>query len=322
MKKIVLHYGLIACIFIVTGIMFSCKGDDPVLPPPEPPIGVPSNLSYSIVTQGVRVEWGRVENIDGYEVCVSDTGQIYSTTSTWYTFPVSLNGALNYETQYTWKVRAIKGEKKGDWATASLTTMDLPTMYKFLGTWLTDSIYVNASLGGNAFPVEQFLPGAISPPTNDVDITIAQDGSNEAILFSITGIDSFLPVEQQSLNNVPMQSNGDASIIGSQTVNYTYTYTFEEPVQLKDLPGYDQMKEQAGQFGSLLDGAAIEAIQLTVNDANITGTLFAPNKAHYTIQLNAPVKITTTNPLVDLGLSYYFQNNPLITILDIYSTKE
>jgi len=293
------------------------------------PIGVPTNLSVtSNSPQAIRVEWQRVDSVDGYQICVGDTTQLVSTPNTWYTFSVGLNSGLQYGTQYAWQVRAVRGTATGKWAAATLTTVALPDLYKYIGTWETDSVSLNASMAGNLFPVENLLPnGTGGLPTQDVTISIESNPDNaNAVYFTIDGIDAYMPVGQASLNKVLMQTGSNGSMIkGSVTINYAYTYTFDTPLALNTLPNYDQIKQQAGTLGSLLDGTAIESVTVTVKDVNVTGQLNATNsnKAVYTIQTDAPVNVKTTNALLDVLVNnFYFSNNPLKIEFDVYSTKK
>jgi len=316
MKKTILHFSVIACSLIAIGIMLSCKGNEPTPPPPATVIGVPTNLSYSVTSTGVQVTWSAVDTCK-YEVYVGDSvSNLKSTTASWCNFDVKLGGALNYDTQYDWKVRAVKGGKKGAWASATLKTGALPDIYKFIGTWLTDSVNANASMAGNDFPLEQLLPGGIPPQADNISINIAQDGANNDVLFSVDGIDAYLPIQQQSLNNVPMQASGPNTITGSVTINYPYTYDFNPPMPISSLPGYNQIPG-----GSILSGYSIQSITVTFKDANIIGIILAQNKAHYTITINAPIAVKTDGPF-DSIINSYFASSPMLITIDIYSTKQ
>jgi len=322
------HYSFILLIFLTAGLFSSCgsKSDDPV---PEPPIviGIPTNLMTTPISQGIRLTWSRVDSIDRYQVSIlNDT--VY-TTNTWYDFDVSLHSDLGYGTQYTWKVRALKGTAAGDWATSTLTTPPTPVALEFIGTWDTDSISVDASMSGNTFPVETFLPNGSAVPSNqDIHINIDENpGSDNSVLFTIIGIDSLLPVDAASLNQVTMTSNSDGTIGGSQNINYTYTYTLDTPLLLSSLPNYDQIIAQAGVGSLLVDSTtAIEAVTITVTNVSISGAFNSEDnsKAIYTISTDAPINITTNkgDSFDSLLYQFFLKNNPLDMKLTIYSTKK
>jgi len=321
------HWRYIICIFLTAGLFSSCgsKGEDPV-PEEKPVIGVPANLMTSDLTQGIRLTWSRVDNIDQYQVVVLNDTAL--TTNTWY--DLKLNGDFDYSTQYTWKVRAMKGTTAGEWATSTLTTPQMPLVLKFIGEWETDSVKLNASMSGNILPAETFLPneGGVLPPDQNIQINVDGNPDNtNQVFFSISGIDSYLPIGTESLNRVVLQSNSDGTIGGSQTVDYTYTYTFQDSLLLSALPNYDQILAQAGVFGSFLDeNTAIKSVSVTINDVFVSGVLDDKdiNKAVYTIQANAPVRITSNRgaSFDNLLYTYVLSGSPLEMELTVYSTKK
>ena len=321
------HCSFIISMLLVIGMFSSCgsKGDDPA---PEPPIviGVPANLMTTPITQGIRLTWSRVDSIDQYQVCILNDTVL--TTNTWYDFNVSLHSDLDYGTQYTWKVRAIKGTAAGEWATSTLTTPPMPAALEFIGTWDTDSVAVNASMSGNTFPVETFLPnGGMVPSNQNIHINIDENpGNANSVFFTIVGVDSLLPIEAESLNHVTMLSNQDGTIGGSQNINYTYTYTLDTPLLLSSLPNYDQILTQAGIAGSLVNAnTAIEAVTIIVTNVYISGAFNSQdkNKAIYTIWTDAPIKITTNqgSSFDSLLYQFFLSSNPLNMKLTVYSSR-
>jgi hypothetical protein len=184
---------------------------------------------------------------------------------------------------------------------------------------------MNASMGGNTFPLEDLLSGGL-PPTNNMNISVGENSANvNSVLLTVTGVESYIPVGQESLNKVPMQTGSTSQIEGSVTMSppYTYDYLFDPPLDLSTLPQYEQIKQQTG---TLLDGVTIESITATVTKIKVFGNFIAGNnnKADYTIQTEAPLSVVTNKgESFDLLINaYYFSKNPIIIQLDAFCTKQ
>jgi hypothetical protein len=145
------------------------------LPKDEPdPVPVPQNLRESDITHtSATLLWDAVEDVSGYEV-------LFGTDETPIEVEMALfvHTILTPETEYTWKVRAVKDDRRSEWAQHTFTTRKEP-LGSFEDFDVTDITHNSAVLSWNPIigatrydvvvvGINEEIPVSVTEPTYTV----------------------------------------------------------------------------------------------------------------------------------------------------------
>jgi hypothetical protein len=310
----------IALCLLSSGFISCGDDNNPPVDPPAATLSAPTDLQCDRREKSFMFTWEKVTGAESYEIAI-EGGNTYTTSFSYYL----LTEKLNYDTQYTWKVRAIGKGIQSEWASATFTTLPTPVFLKYVGVWKTESFEVKADFGGNPIPVDDYLPD--TSQAEDLSIIIVENAEVEnGVILSVSGLEDYIPVGSEALNQVPMTANLETGKIYADVPvnNNKITRDLDPPVKLIDLPVYDQIKEQAGMLAPMVENVEISQVTLVIDQIIISGELdkVSTDKANYVITALGYIQIKSNNVLIDTFANQALQDNKINVRLSVNSIKE
>lgn len=259
----------------------------------------PTGLTYDGLTESsVRLLWTAGGDTDKYIVDFNGTEREVKTTH------YIVSNTLTPSTNYTWRVRAVKGDDMSDWVDGvEFTTLAAPDLSAWKGLWengeIGGEIELKTGFFGNfSIPLKQILANA---PTEEVSAQLRiSDGSTWNTLN--------VKLEQGSLPIIPMTEMEVA--IGAEGMNYKSEKAQDIPLVTPDNPvtmgDYLKDVDLSGLPGSLgnidldkLGEQIITEFTLHITRVNVSGKLEGSDKIVITFVLDGTFDLKTQEGTMD-----------------------
>lgn len=277
--KLLLVTATAACLLVFTG----CEKDDGIN---EISLTAPTGLQAvtDVANRSATLSWTPVENAESYELNIDEA--VYTAYKTSLTIP-----GLEYNTYYTWKVRAKKGDIYSDWSqTQTFATVALRE--RFTGDWgAADAIltlWIGSGSGNDVWDLDALLFRDHASGVA-VQVAVADNGSGSQV--SVSGMDHYITGGETGatafdidgqLQNLPLsvyESRGAVSAAKDISSNNVYTKSINKKV--KEIPEFVVLVDGM-DFGewdviakSYIKEATIETASITITHVRVIGTLKA-----------------------------------------------
>lgn len=309
-RRIIYFSGLLA----LAVAMAACSEDPkmPVIPikpvepeKPLPALTTPSNTA--VILRNARsavVEWRGDETATGYEVEMAGEKAIVKGTT--------FGKYLYDDTDYTWRVRAIRGSDTTAWVAGPAfrtLTYDDPRG-PWIGDWTVGDDYVlKADISGTDVPLDEItniLPAdmiqtilAVATMRLSAAPEHEEPTDYAALLFSLGLLDEAGVTDQlldllglSGVNSFFLQENGTLSMYEDPGTQIDYPGL---PLPISELPFADAIPALSGT-----EGLIINTLRVTINGVQLDAGPVAGDSMLLRIVVSGAITITTNQGMVDL----------------------
>jgi hypothetical protein len=268
------------------------------------PVPVPRNLYAQLDGNNkATLSWSLLD-VDSYEVDLN--GEVHTATEN----RIVLDN-LTPNTDYTWKVRAKRGDEYGNWSgTSNFYTVVLAVIKQYRGNWSSNDAVIRLLLGTDELNLDELM--LRDPLTNSpVQVTVTAHPTNiEQSLMTVRGMDAYITggetvsafaIDNQ-LTDLPVSGNEqEKTISASKTISSNNVYTKTVHIKISDIPNYQEI---LGDMASWVASNYIETVSITVSKVTITGNRGnTDNEATYSFKYDVAIRITTDISSFILGLA-------------------
>jgi hypothetical protein len=219
--------------------------------------------------------WQPVDGADSYELSI-EGGNAYTALEASMTIP-----GFDYDTDYTWKVRAKQKSAYSDWSETATFRIDepLPFRQKFIGSWGAN----DAQITFRAKDYQESYDGLLSRShtARPVTIVVAKDNSSadHVRIVSVSGMDAHITGgTTQSDFSIDSQLAGvqltlyelAGAIAGSPSISDHNVCKLSPNTKISDIPNYQALLTENA---SLVADNHIKDIDFKVTGVYLAGTL-------------------------------------------------
>jgi hypothetical protein len=254
------------------------------------PLVVPTGLQHQFADNSATLTWNTCPGVDSYEIDLNGTVYTSTTNSTKI-------GSLTPETNYTWKVRAVKGSRYSEWSqTKSFRTTTTPLINLFAGNWSANNavIYFQTQDYTEKLDGLLFRTHASGTP---VTVAIAKNGSQP--LMTVTGMDAYITggtdapsfdIDGQLVNLPLTVKDNEGTISASKNISNNNVYTASPNVKISDIPNYEEL---LGSNASIVKDNRIKTITFRIDRVSVIGALENNSNATYSFEYEIAITSIT-----------------------------
>jgi hypothetical protein len=244
---------------------------------------------------------------------------------------------LAEETNYTWKVRAKKGNRESEWsATKNFQTSATPLIDRITGNWSANDAVINFRAGDSNLALDGLL---FRDHTSGAPVTVAIAKNGSSSQITVTGMDHYIDggiasttafnIDDQLVNLPLTVNNATGTVSATKSITSNNVYTKYAHVKIGDIPNYQELLGVSGTIAGLIKNYYINDVAMRVNSVTITGTLDGAGHATYSFVYDITVtKITHNVPSWMVSMAGYDSDNlhtliptPQYLLSDVECTK-
>ena len=275
---------------------------------------VPQGLKCIPSATSVAVSWDPIASVDSFEINIADRTILVAGNSA----TVDL---LSIDTDYTLRVRSIKENTNGDWATKAFKTLADATdqANRWIGNW--SGRIVSAAL--NLAP-DMNLADRI-PDTARINMNIAKDPDKfNTVLLSFADLGEIVPPEYQFMMPEVSAELYENVMAVKTEMDFVIDTTFNPAISVSDFPFLEDILSgmDLGSIGNILDDVKLSYFKFKIKEANIESTLASGDQSFTMKVVVKPELAMTTGTAIDMLLPILMMTSPPQFIVEVEFTKQ